>query len=543
MAEVQKNKKRIVFNRSMNADKRNENFAYLRLNVADVGQKGLYPGANFVPMNSEDVSYRQEKLLDVFHTDNAQPLVATILYPGDTVHLSYAITGASIAYLTSTFAGSNTVSSFVKGSKGVEFVNLVDNKIYAIDPTNSGSEFSNVATFPSSVEASNGCFDGLYYWWVGNKIWRHLGDSSTPELMMSTTGFTTQTVRAVVPYLDYVVVANHGESLNVYNPLQIFFYDKKNSTIFSKRALFEANSYFLALGTIKNRLILVHSREKTSNRSEACSEIVVSAWDGEKFYELNSIIVDGNLVKNPSYYLDQKNACVESLENEIIFCVWGNSYGSNVAHGELSQNYVYSVKYDGSIEAVTNPETTPGGNARAVGRIGIYPRSEIFYAKSFAGSDLTTVFSNANDLKNPQNGFGGFSETKYVTNFHCNPYNYHRLSALCLVFEKLLMNAGVGAPEPELSISFRTSDRDEFSLLKTIKYSDVIADVNKRISMSPSTTVPLPEQRYQFMKMDAGTLQALPEFNEIQFMFEPKFGFAVPDAWFEYEYVTRNVVK
>lgn len=91
----------------------------------------------------------------------------------------------------------------------------------------------------------------------------------------------------------------------------------------------------------------------------------------------------------------------------------------------------------------------------------------------------------------------------------------------------------------KLEIYYRISDRLGWTLLGEVTAEKVIANVNKRIDQT--NIIPVPEQRYQITKMP--DLTALPEFNEIQFKFISKNGFSVIGAWFEYSYITRNVIK
>lgn len=89
----------------------------------------------------------------------------------------------------------------------------------------------------------------------------------------------------------------------------------------------------------------------------------------------------------------------------------------------------------------------------------------------------------------------------------------------------------------KLEIYYRTSEREGWTLLGVITPELVIANVNKRIDMKDD--VPLPEQIYQFTKLP--NLEALPEFNEIQFKFKSYNGFSIIESWFEYSYLTRNI--
>lgn len=90
-----------------------------------------------------------------------------------------------------------------------------------------------------------------------------------------------------------------------------------------------------------------------------------------------------------------------------------------------------------------------------------------------------------------------------------------------------------------LEIYYRTSDRVGWTLLGEITAEKVVSNVNKRIDQTG--VIPVPEQRYQFTKMPDGS--SLPEFNEIQFKFKSFNGFSIIGAWFEYSYITRNVLQ
>lgn len=90
-----------------------------------------------------------------------------------------------------------------------------------------------------------------------------------------------------------------------------------------------------------------------------------------------------------------------------------------------------------------------------------------------------------------------------------------------------------------LQVYYRVSDREAWTLLGEITAEKVIDNVNKRINQTG--VIPVPEQRYQFTKLPDGS--SLPEFNEIQFKFKSLHGFSVIGAWFEYSYITRNMLN
>ena len=90
-----------------------------------------------------------------------------------------------------------------------------------------------------------------------------------------------------------------------------------------------------------------------------------------------------------------------------------------------------------------------------------------------------------------------------------------------------------------LQVYYRVSEREDWTLLGEITAEKVIANVNKRIDQTG--VIPVPEQRYQFTKLPDG--KSLPEFNEIQFKFKSLHGSSVIGAWFEYSYITRNMLK
>lgn len=606
-------KKEIKFNSSMNVDKRNEDFAYLRLNCANVGTRGLYGGKDF---SDDGVDFTtDETIVDIIGYTYDDPFIIT--EDGSTINVYDGISNTPID------SGSYFVDAMADGNDGVHFVDESSRKVYRIRKGVAGI-IADAGAFPSFPAVDIGTFDGLYYWWIGGKIWRQLEDDN-PELIMSSSGIDSP--RFAVPYRDYIVIfsqkTSSQDSQSYWQPIEVFFHDKKNTTLFSKR-IQASGSTLLGAGVIKDRLFMIYNRPTYLNVNELASEIVVSAFDGEKFVEMNTILGGRERLSIPNSYL--AGTTCRWNDEFIIFSV-DNNDRNYIRHQDLTKNYLYRVYYDGRIEALAEPFLTNSRNYASVVQIN---SDGIYYGLDTQSSTPTKVLMNNSNQTSDINNFFEFSSTKYITNFYCNPYNTHHLDGISFTFEKILDNSSASYPDPELNIFYRISDRDNWTLLSNITYQDIINNVDKRITMTPSTTVPLPEQRYQIVKQqdfeiitasteatgdtiipnysntdwtptvgerilvhsagssglkdytsywiktvssptnaftvattpnatskielsnssitfspagDTKFSDALPDFNEIQFKFEPKYGFTIIQAWFKYHYLTRNTLE
>lgn len=503
-------RKLIQFNKSMTANKRNENFAYLRKQVADVSADGLYPAKDYteftLPFTPAD-----GVISGVFGSSVA----ISNLYPYLFI-LHDRTTSSPTAYSYDWYISDTEAPVDSFGDKRINGVVEANGTVYY---TAGGNEIRTpldstaLATYSGANARTPMAFDGLYVWLVeeGNDIWRWLPGGSTVEKIFDENPFVE--IVSVCFYENQMVIFDstygRGDATDF-----VYFWDKSNSTFFNERI--PINGYILAGGVIENDLYIAYSIVSNSNAKEEIGDIVIAQWNGSKFVEINRIKSGTKDVRrnySSYYYLTGRN-CV-SNNNYMLFSIIFNANSKD----ELYKNYIFKIKSGGYVEVETDTIT---GNA---------PLMINSFRHFNAYVENNKIYLN-NEINETNTDYTNYTKTTYITNFLCNPYNTHRLDGLSFTFEKLFN-------VEELDIYYRTSDRESFVLLGNITRQKVKDNVNKRIDQS--TAVPTPSQRYQITKMPDNT--ALPEFNEIQFKFVSKKGFSIIGAWFDYSYITRNTLK
>ena len=156
-------RKEIKFHKSMTADKRNENFAYLATNIPDTKSQGLYPACGFtepgtIPTDADIIdiagwvatSYSPDKFPKVIVKSNGKTRF-------------YEIRGSSEVNT----AIDERVDAVATGSDGIYIATDGDE---VVSPLYQNNNTVTIATFPSSSGVDVGGFDGLYYCWIGDKI-------------------------------------------------------------------------------------------------------------------------------------------------------------------------------------------------------------------------------------------------------------------------------------------------------------------------------------------------------------------------------------
>lgn len=519
-------KREILFHKTMSADKRGDTSAYLIKNVADTGTRGLYPSRDFVVKLPDVPTLIPDGEITYI---SGQPFA----FPASANPRVVVRVGDNLLYSPYRFyrVGSDTEVN-TSGTYGmVALTEVWGDEItpYFVDTYNGGtSSVDRVLTFndydagvsvrgdfPSSANVSIGKYDGNRIWWVGQKIWKQLLDED-PELAMAESGIDYPDF--IDFWRDYLVIAD-----NIHNfGTVIYFFDKTSSTFFSKR-LTMLNSNLLGFGNIDGQLTLVTAVPNPGgNERDIPSKIVVSAFNGEEFVEINEIVGGQSLPDKPN--TPRAGTSCRVFNNYMLLGVDEND--NTTLSPDLARNYIYKVYKDGSLQVLTLP---PDSSAKI-----IYSNKDyVVY------SDGEQVIRHNGGDPNVFPEFSDFTETQYITNFLTNPYNHHKLSAFNVAFEKLFVTQ-TDPDLAELDVYYRTSSLEGWTLLGNVTAEKVIANVNLRADAESQTPL-LFSQRYQFTKMPDGT--SLPEFNEIQFKFHSQHGFSVIGAWFEYEYITRNTVR
>lgn len=509
-------RKEIKFHKSMTADKRNENFAYLRKQVADVSASGLYPSRDYtefttMPTISSGTITGLFGLADP--TDQTKPYNKLYWLHDKSV-------GSSYSYDFYRYGNTTPLDSYTTSI----ITGLVDigNGLYYT----TGSKLRKVGTTADIVSSYDGesvytagAFDGLYAWLIEEEgsIWKYLPGESTIYQAFIENPF--EGIITVDFYKDQMAVfCNNYNSSNFDGYNYVYLWDKSNASFLQKRL--PIKGYILAGGVINEELYVVYTTSNTGNPKEEVGDLIVAQYNGEKFIEVNRIKTGGRFVVDCKLDFEyfSGNVCTKG-DNFILFSLKSN----NNTKDELYRNYIYKISDGGYISVEAGPVNESS--------LGSYPVNIKAFRNFNAYVYNNKIYTNE-ETDETNTEYTNYTKTTYITNFYCNPYNAHTLTALSLSFEKLFN-------EEEVDIYYRTSDREAFTLLANITRQKVKDFVNKRIDQS--TAVPTPSQRYQITKMPDGT--ALPEFNEIQFKFVSKKGFSIIGSWFEYDYITRNTKK
>jgi len=511
MADV---KEEIKFEESMTIDKRNKDFAYLRRNLLRSKVKGLYPSRDFY-RTDPDALLVGDVIEDILGSDEGSYDIKVIVARGADLRFfnlggdsesNTAITG--VDYECGTF-----------GDDGV-YICVDDDTVRKINHVNSNS--ASVGTF-TQASPDLAIFDGLYYWWISSgEIYKQLGGAA-PVIAFNDLGFFPDFVALLGDQM--VIFGQEGDSIIC------VFWDKSDPDLFDKRVLIR-NSRLVSAGNINGRLVMVRTVGTNGNSKEQIGEMIISGWDGEKFVRMNSIKTGQNDTRDENEYLGM------DVGAEVM--VFGIDENTNAQNPQLFQEYIYKVREDGGIEVQWLPDHATYGDAHIIRIFYNY----MLYATRGTETQAPAIFKNE-DTGSDYAEFENFTESEYITNFLCSPYNLHKLEGILVAFEKLFEQT-TGTPTGEqLDIYYRVSDRDAWTLLGEITAQKVAENVNKRRDQSveyASDGLGLPEQRYSITKMPDG-ISALPEFNEIQFRFVSKRGFSVIGAWFSYSYLTRNTLK
>lgn len=407
-------KKEIIFNTSMTADKRNSEFAYLRKNAFDSRSKGFYPSVDFT-RELPDVILDTDDIVDILGSEESAS-------GGTSYDIKVIVErGSDLRFYN---LGSNSTSNtgltgvdYECGTFGNDGVHIcVDgDKLYKVQHVNSNTTAVGVTTgaFPDIAG-----FDGLYYWWLSsNEIYKQVG-SASPTLAFNNLGIEPR----FVDFLNDQMIIFY----EIAGGVGVLFWDKSDMDLFDKR-IFVPNCKLIAGGVVNGRLMLVTGVGNSSNTKEKNGEIVVSGFDGEKFVQMNSIRAG----QRDAQYEEQTGVGIGS--NSMVFSISDNT---NSSQPDLYENYMYRVKSDGSLEVVWLPDEDLYGEAHIV-RV-FY--NFVLFATRGEGAVAPRIYTNEAVGTGYDHYEDYVGETTYITNFLQEPYNRHKLMGVSVAFEKLFKN-------------------------------------------------------------------------------------------------------
>lgn len=509
--------KPIPFYKSMTADKRAEEFCYLRKNAFDSKTKGLYPSKSFEIENPEfddsDATERGYFIEDILGTDRDGYDVKIIVSTGG--DLKFFELGSNLE--KNTQKNNVDYECGVFGDDGVHVV-LDDDFCYRVNHQN-----SNLSEMGEFLEARPdiALFDGLYYWYFsGNEIYKQLDDDD-PTVAFNNLGFTP------------IFAGNNGDEIIIVgqdsNQIIAVFWDKSDTDLFNKRVTIQ-NAELIAFGIVDGIPQMVYGRGGSQNVKERQGEIVIANYDGQKFSEVNSIKAGDNDVEY------QRKTAVAVGTDFMVFAVDNNVDGNNP---DLYKDYIYKTHPSGAIEVVEERNNDFG----TVQHVAVEHDFIIYSQSGVSTTYAEKIFTNEATNTTP-GSYDDYLETVYITNFLNNSYNRHKLEHISFSFEKLY-KPPTGDPQDggeQLDVYGRISDRDDFTFYGTVNAELVKQSTNQRQDQDTEyndTSVGLPEQAYEIVSAD--NLE-LPEYREIQFKFVSKRGFSIIDAWYGYSYLNRTTI-
>lgn len=430
----------IKFHNSMVANKRNDDFAYLRKNVLSTDTPGLYPAKDFyleLPELGDSVD-----IVDIQGTDYGNFDIKIIVQDGTDSKFYHPGSNSE-----SNSALANTViQAAAFGEDGV-YVATDGDEIYKLQHLNSNTTKQGDADGTFIVDV--GGYDGLNYWWAGNNgIWKQPPGGNATQIFFT----IGNPVEKIDFYNDQMILfLQEGADITV------LFWDKADSALFQRRITVK-NSQYIAGGVVDGTLMLVRAVGNSANTKETFGEMIVSAFDGRNFKRLNSIVV-GDIevgIQNSA-----NNGCTSDTGSEImVFSVLDNQNSHNP---DLYQNYIYRVRTNGEIEALAIPNNTEASQQSAA-IVRVLYDSELYATPSSSGVPWKVYMNRETD--DTYENYTRYTTTEYITNFMANPYNDHKLDGLSVSFERLFKNEDYTPipPVPGGSGAINVTDLAESSL-------------------------------------------------------------------------------
>ena len=489
-------KKYIQFNKSMCESKRDENFAYVRHNLLDTSSRGMYPSIDFQEVSGVPAGAVVKKFVGgrVFVQDGND--VKIYNWYGD-------ISLGSADYTIS----NKEFEDAVDGNDGVHWIDD-DGHVWKRD-----NDITGGASVPH-IGTNRITFDGTYYFFTaGNEIWRQLGDDTPTKVFDETGGYVKQ-IFAHSNNIFYITHNSLDFTINIWS---------KDSSTLLERKVIVSNARLLGIGSLDGDVIVVTGVGNSTNTNEKKGEIIVSIFDGEKLVRLNSIRAGDDQISV------RKNAF--AIGNGVMAVgIRSNASDRNFT---LYKDWLLKIKSNGSIEAIHSFDNDSNDKFRSVG---------ISYNFIAFGTDNGKFYYNNDDVNNNYgHQLSTYTNARYITNLLDFTGSKHKFGGIGISFEKIFNQ------QSELIISYRVSERDDWTVIDTVTAQKIKDNMDTRQSQTTKDAeyndddVGLNIQHYELTKMPDGT--PFNEYYEIQFKFESKHGFSLIDAWYYTDYIKRETRK
>lgn len=511
--------KEIQFHKSMNIDKRNPDFCYLRKNAFNSRTPGLYPSSDFQIENPDNELTSDMDIMDILGDDQTGRDKRVIVQNGNNIDIYDLGSGT----LQGTIVGVDYEAAGV-GPEGIRMVGD-DDWVYQINQVNDNFyQVANSDLGPGYDDAV--VSDGLYYYYIGNNGIKRQLDDETPVEVFTQVGFSPE---FSVVWNEYIVLFRQlGSDIFAY------FWDKEDNTFYAKRIQIR-NARLIAAGSVDGRLMVVKSVGNSTNAKEREGMIVVDGFNGEYFEEMNAIKAGDNDV-------EYENTTSVDTGNKIMVVALNNN--KEVHNETLYQDWVLKIHRDGEIEVLHQYDSSDVHGTIRLVRIAY---NYITLGTNSRGTQGPRIFTNEN-RDNDYDDYQDFNTTSYVTNFMEDPFSRHQLKHLSVAFEKMMeQRVDAESTGEKLKVSYRTSEREDFIEIGTITSKDIYENVATSMDQTVkdaeynSDTTGMTHQIYDFIEMSNPDLD-MPEFSEIQFKFELFNGMSIIKAWYGVEHISRNSV-
>lgn len=502
------NKIPIQFHKTMNANKRASISCYFRKNVLETDDRGLYPAVTPIEMtgskyNVQKTNNRQSKIMAgnniLFYKSNLTEGYRYIDNNDGTVSLNgsadFAVSGVGSIPIDS--ADSPDGSLWIASG----------GKVYDITGT---------LQFDTGGTGKKIIYDGVYFYAFGNKQIHRFLYGGTASVAFNDTYSDVSGV-GLTSTEQLCFVTEFGTAQEGFS---VLIWDKTSTTLLDKKIVYRAEK-FLEMFNIGENLFLITHKKDGANYKENRGKISVKIYNGGVFQEVNSIVAGSKLVERKAS-IEAGEVAYLSLSQDV--------YAGDYKKDTFMQNAVYKITNSGGITIESDVVDMPITNS-SITMLGRH-NGIMFFGGAFY--EIATKVDGGEKLSE----YANYNSTAYATNFTGDFSAKKKLLGIGLAFEKIFKTGA------SVKISYRVSDRDDWTLLKEITSEDVKNDMESRISQTQKDldlsdiTKGLSVQVYELIKNSNGS--AFAEYYECQFKFELFGGMSIIDAWFYSDAIKRN---
>lgn len=472
--------KEIPFLKSMGDDERNTNFAQVRSKMLD--KKGMFPLCDF----------ELETLSNIFKPEK--------LIVGDGLWAIGVDNTRDIAFYSIT-----TGSSFSENFRGGHATDDLGDAMYYNDGTGeyiyglttNGNIFkfnTNTYVYTSSIQSLSGSgeqlvayhpLDDKAYFLTNKKIYRYKGIAWDGEVFNLPKNFSYKTM---FPYKDQLAIV--GES-DYNNEVRFMLWNTESTQPKLTSNILIGYGRHIGTEVLEETITsIINENRNGGNKEEYEGFITVKSFNGAFFSDLNKINID---------------------ESQII-----NEKHSHYSDGK----YLYLGMQDGTRKAGIYRFDNKGSISIKASTSSVLINNEEYHGIAIYFGILVVALKNiSNEYKLAQqytgSGYTDFADgSEYTTPFYGNPAITKNMESFTVSFTQTFDGSEEG------HVYYRTNKKADWVELWAYNYG--VDGVKDRKTVITNSTIPLPE------------------FKEIQFKFNTKFGLNITSAEYTYQVVNNT---